>query len=63
MVYWETNNLLGSEIELLYGQWEARQTEWHDRIELGDRVAEAFLKGGSDGSSSQCSGPSRRQAA
>lgn len=43
MVYWETDNLLGSDTERLYGRWKEHQSEWHDRVELGDRVAEAFL--------------------
>lgn len=43
MEYWPTDNLSGSEPEILYGRWEGHQSEWHDRIELGDRVAEAFL--------------------
>lgn len=52
MEFWETDNLLGGEVELLYERWKGHQPEWHDRTELGDRVAEVFLKGGSDGSCS-----------
>lgn len=49
MQYWPTDNLLGSEVEVDYGKWEGHQSEWHDRVELGDRVADEFIKQAMEG--------------
>lgn len=44
MVYWEVDQINGGPIERMYGSWEGHQREYHDRLELGDRAAEAFLE-------------------
>lgn len=44
MTYWDADMLQGGDIERSYGRWEGHQAEWHDRMELGDRAAEALIE-------------------
>lgn len=47
MVFWPADLVLGSDIEHMYANWCAHgvyQREYHDQVELGERVATALAE-------------------